>query len=56
MPVGTLGAQAGCFIAAVGYRRPRHARTSRVLKVGQGASGTDEKAIDRKLTLFWEVF
>ena len=28
-----VGAQAGCFIAAFGYRRrPRHARTSRVLE------------------------
>ena len=31
-----VGAQAGCFIAAFGYRRhPRHARTSRVLEVGK---------------------
>ena len=32
---GNVGAQAGCFIAAFGHRRPpRHARTSRVLVVG----------------------
>ena len=31
-----VGAQAGCFIAAFGYRRPpRDARTSRVLEVGR---------------------
>ena len=30
-----VGTQAGCFIAALGCRRPpRHARTSRVLEVG----------------------
>ena len=34
-PVRTFEAQAGCFIAASGHRRPpRHARPSRVLGVG----------------------
>ena len=50
----SVGAQAGCFIAAFGYRQPpRHARTSRVL--GSGASGMGANAVDRKST-FFDVF
>ena len=52
-----VGAQAGCFIAALGYRRPpRHAHTSRVLGRGGGrgrgcgASGTGANAVDKKAT------
>ena len=50
-PVGTV--QAGCFIAAFGYRRPpRHARASRVLGVGSQWHGCAD-AVDRKSTFFW---
>ena len=50
-----VGAQAGCFITAFGYRRPPRHESASLVFWGSGASGTGANTVDKKST-FWGCF